>query len=50
MDMEMDSIHEAVDKTSEKKYKLPEGIMCSKSITYLLDGEVGLLADLALIS
>lgn len=50
MDMGMDSIGEAVEETSEKRYKLPEGIMCSKSITYLLDGEVGLLADLALIS
>jgi len=50
MDMGMDSIHEAAEETSEKNYKLPEGIMCSKSITYLLDGEVGLLADLALIS
>jgi len=50
MDMGMDSIREAVEETLEKKYKLPEGIMCSKSITYFLDGEVGLLADLALIS
>ncbi|KAF9453884.1 hypothetical protein P691DRAFT_812502 [Macrolepiota fuliginosa MF-IS2] len=40
---------EAVDDT----YRLPEGgrtAVCSKTITYLLDGEVGLLADLALIA
>lgn len=35
------------------KYKLPEGgrtAICSKTITYMLDGEVGLLGDLALIA
>lgn len=37
----------------DDRYKLPEGgrtAVCSKTITYLLDGEVGLLADLALIA
>ncbi|KAJ3570634.1 hypothetical protein NP233_g4277 [Leucocoprinus birnbaumii] len=53
MDMKMDTINATanedsagieMDNTSGKK------AVCSKTITYLLDGEVGLLADLSLIA
>jgi hypothetical protein len=54
MDMNISSSHEIEDEEIvADNYKLPEGgrtAVCSKSITYLLDGEVGLLADLALIA
>lgn len=49
MELNDDTEEELVDD----RYKLPEGgrtAVCSKTITYLLDGEVGLLADLALIA
>jgi hypothetical protein len=54
-DMKMGSILDVEDDddTVDDKYMLPEGgrtAVCSKTITYLLDGEVGLLADLALIA
>lgn len=52
--MDMGSNHDVGDeKVADDKYPLPEGgrtVVCSKTITYLLDGEVGLLADLALIA
>ncbi|KXN90091.1 hypothetical protein AN958_05096 [Leucoagaricus sp. SymC.cos] len=41
------------DDIVDEKWKLPEGertAVCSKTITYVLDGEVGLLADLALMA
>lgn len=54
MDMNAGASHEMgnVDIIDDK-HGLSEGdraAVCSKTITYLLDGEVGLLADLALIA
>ncbi|KAI9513121.1 hypothetical protein F5148DRAFT_1273348 [Russula earlei] len=48
---EEDVIHH--DTIDPGKYPAPEGLptrVCNKTITYMLDGHVGLLADLALIA
>ena len=48
---EKDVVHH--DQVDPGKYPAPEGLpiqFCSKTITYMLDGHVGLLADLALMA
>ncbi|KAH9996517.1 hypothetical protein BJV77DRAFT_1059344 [Russula vinacea] len=48
---EKDVVHH--DQVDPGKYPAPEGLptrICSKTITYMLDGHVGLLADLALMA
>ena len=48
---EQDVVHH--DQVDPGKYPAPEGMstqICSKTITYMLDGHVGLLADLALMA
>jgi hypothetical protein len=48
---EADVVHH--DKVDPGLYPAPEGLptqICSKTITYMLDGHVGLLADLALMA
>jgi len=48
---EKDVVHH--DEVGPGKYPAPEGLptqMCNKTITYMLDGHVGLLADLALMA
>ncbi|KAI0286846.1 hypothetical protein BGY98DRAFT_942242 [Russula aff. rugulosa BPL654] len=48
---EEDVVHH--DKVDPGKYPAPEGLptqICHKTITYMLDGHVGLLADLALMA
>lgn len=48
---EQDVVHH--DEVDPGKYPAPEGSstrMCNKTITYMLDGHVGLLADLALMA
>jgi hypothetical protein len=48
---EKDVVHH--DEIDTGKYPAPEGLptqMCDKTITYMLDGHVGLLADLALMA
>jgi len=48
---EKDVVHH--DKVEPGKYPAPEGLptqFCNKTITYMLDGHVGLLADLALMA
>ena len=48
---EEDVVHH--DKVDPGPYPAPEGLptqICSKTITYMLDGHVGLLADLALMA
>lgn len=48
---EKDVVHH--DKVDPGKYPAPEGLptqTCNKTITYMLDGHVGLLADLALMA
>ena len=48
---EKDVVHH--DQVNPGKYPAPEGLpiqFCSKTITYMLDGHVGLLADLALMA
>ena len=48
---EEDVVHH--DEVDPGPYPAPEGLptrICSKTITYMLDGHVGLLADLALMA
>ena len=48
---EKDVVHH--DEVDPGKYPTPEGLptnICNKTITYMLDGHVGLLADLALMA
>jgi hypothetical protein len=48
---EKDVVHH--DHIDPGKYPAPEGLptqICSKTITYMLDGHVGLLADLVLMA
>jgi hypothetical protein len=48
---EEDVVHH--DRVNPGKYPAPEGLptqICNKTITYMLDGHVGLLADLALMA
>jgi hypothetical protein len=48
---EKDVVHH--DQVDPGKYPAPEGLptrICKKTITYMLDGHVGLLADLALMA
>jgi hypothetical protein len=50
---EKDVVHQ--DEVDPGKYPAPEGLLlptqiCNKTITYMLDGHVGLLADLALMA
>lgn len=46
-------VMDVVHHDSKDDYRLPEGqttAVCSSTITYMLDGEVGLIADLALMA
>jgi hypothetical protein len=46
-------VMDVVHHDDKHDYKLPEGqrtAVCSSTITYMLDGQVGLLADLALMA
>jgi hypothetical protein len=46
-------IHDVVHHDEEKDYRLPKGEstrVCKSTVTYMLDGHVGLLADLAIMA